>query len=268
MESSENEYQQEELFEHYRIEVDPNQSLLRIDKYLVDRIPNVTRNKIQAGIKHQLVTVNKELIKSNYKVRPGDTISVSLPTPPRDEDVKPENIELDIVFEDEHLLIVNKPAGMVVHPAYNNWTGTLVNALVYHFDKLPEMKNNAGRPGLVHRIDKDTSGLLVIAKNEEAMTGLASQFYHHTIERTYFALVWGEPEEKGTIQVNLGRSLKDRRVTAAFPKGDYGKDAITHFEVLKYLRYVSLVKCNLETGINGIISFAGATKNTNRFHWL
>ena len=238
----------DELFEHYRFEVDPKQSSLRIDKFLVDRLPNVTRSKIQSGIKHQLVRVNENYVKSNYKVHPGDVISISFPTPPRDDEVNPENINLNIIFEDDHLLVINKPAGMVVHPAYNNWTGTLVNGLVYHFNNLPEMKNNFGRPGLVHRIDKDTSGLLVIAKNEEAMNGLASQFFHHTIERTYYALVWGEPEEKGTIEVNVGRSLKDRRITRAFPKGDYGKEAITHYKVLKYLRYVSLVKCNLETG--------------------
>jgi len=238
----------DELFEHYQIEVDPKQSLLRIDKFLVDRLPNVTRSKIQSGIKHRLVSVNENPVKSNYKVHPGDIISISFPNPPRDDEVKPENIILNITFEDDHLLVVNKPAGMVVHPAYNNWTGTLVNGLVYHFNNLPEMKDNFGRPGLVHRIDKDTSGLLVIAKNEEAMNGLASQFFHHTIERTYYALVWGEPEENGTIEVNVGRSLKDRRITRAFPKSDYGKEAITHFKVLKYLRYVSLVKCNLETG--------------------
>jgi 23S rRNA pseudouridine1911/1915/1917 synthase len=145
--------------------------------------------------------------------------------------------------------VVNKPAGMVVHPAYQNWSGTLVNALSYHFTQLPEMPDNEGRPGLVHRIDKDTSGLLVIAKTETAMTGLAKQFFDHSIERTYHALIWGEPKEaKGTINVHIGRSLKDRRVTAAFPDGDFGRHAITHYEVLKNLRYVSLIKCNLETG--------------------
>jgi len=182
-------------------------------------------------------------------VHPKDVIVVALPEPPRDTDIKPENIALNIVFEDEHLLVVNKPAGMVVHPAHENWTGTLVNALVYHFQQLPHMKGNEGKPGLVHRIDKDTSGLLVIAKTEEVMTGLAAQFFHHTIGRTYQALVWGEPDPaEGTIDVNLGRSPKDRRVTIAFPSGEIGRRAVTHYRVLKPMRYVSLIECRLETG--------------------
>lgn len=249
MEKSPEELQDDELFEHHYIKADPNQTLLRVDKFLMDRLPNVTRNKIQSGIKDGFVKVNGEVVKPNYRVHPGDAIHIYLPEPPRDEEVVPEDIPLDIVFEDDHLLIVNKPAGMVVHPAYQNWTGTLVNALAFHFQNLPEMQGNEGRPGLVHRIDKDTSGLLVVAKTEAAMSGLAKQFFDHNIERTYNALVWGEPEpEKGTIHVNVGRSLKDRRVTTAFPEGDFGKDAITHYEVIKNLRYVSLLKCRLETG--------------------
>ncbi len=241
--------QEDELYEHYHIIAEPKQTLIRVDKFLMDRLPNVTRNKVQNGIREGFVKVNGVVIKPNYRVHPGDAIVVFLPEPPRDEDVLPENIPLNIVFEDEHLLVVNKAAGMVVHPAYQNWSGTLVNALTYHFQNLPEMKGNEGRPGLVHRIDKDTSGLLVIAKTEKAMNGLARQFFEHSIERTYYALVWGVPTEpKGTIHVNVGRSLKDRRITVAFPKGDFGKEAITHYEVLKDLRYVSLVKCNLETG--------------------
>lgn len=240
---------EEELFEHHHIVVDPKQALLRIDKFLMDRLPNVTRNKVQNGIRDGFVKVNGEVIKPNYKIRPGDHIHIYLTEPPRDEDVVPENIPLNIVFEDAHLLVINKPAGMVVHPAYQNWSGTLVNALTYHFQNLPEMQGNEGRPGLVHRIDKDTSGLLVIAKTELAMNGLAKQFFDHSIERTYYALVWGEPEPaSGTIDVHVGRSLKDRRVTMAFPNGDFGKNAITHYETLKNMRYVSLVKCNLETG--------------------
>jgi len=239
----------DELFEHYRIVVDPGQSLIRIDKFLSDRLPNASRNRIQNGIKDGLVKANGTEIKPNYKVRPDDVVTISLPKPPRDKDVTPEDIPLTIVFEDAELLVVDKPAGMVVHPAYNNWTGTLVNALVYHFQNLPEMPDNEGRPGLVHRIDKDTSGLLVIAKTEHALNRLAKQFFEHSIERTYRALVWGVPEEpEGTIEVMLGRSQKDRRVVTAYPEGEHGKNAITHYTLLKDLRYVSLIECRLETG--------------------
>ncbi|CAN5239726.1 RluA family pseudouridine synthase [soil metagenome] len=243
------EEESDELFEHYRIIADKKQSLIRIDKFLMDKLPNVSRNKVQDAIKNNFVLVNDSEIKPNYKIRPGDVISISMPEPPRDTDIVPENIPLEIVYEDEVLLVVNKPAGMVVHPAYNHWSGTLVNALTYHFQNLPSMENNEGRPGLVHRIDKDTSGLLVIAKTEQALSSLAKQFFHHNIERTYFALVWGEPDpEEGTIDVNLGRSHKDRRVTAAFPEGDYGRKAVTHYKTVKNFRYVSLLQCNLETG--------------------
>lgn len=239
----------DELFEHHRIVADPKQSLLRIDKFLMDRLPNVTRTKLQTGIHDGFVRVNDKAIKPNYKIHPNDVVTVSLPEPPRDTEIIPENIPLDIVFEDDHLLVINKPAGMVVHPAYQNWNGTVVNALAYHFQNLPQMKGNEGRPGLVHRIDKDTSGLLVIAKDEVSLTGLAKQFFDHTIERTYNALVWGVPEQSsGTINVNVGRSLKDRRVTAAFPNGDMGRHAITHYRLLRDLRYVSLIECKLETG--------------------
>ncbi len=244
--------EEEILFEHHHIEVDKGQSPVRIDRFLTDRLPNASRNKIQLAIDSDFVLVNGKPTKANYKVRPLDVITISLPEPPRDTDVKPENIALDIVYEDDYLMIVNKPAGMVVHPAFNNWSGTLVNALTYHFQNLPTMKGNDGRPGLVHRIDKDTSGLLVIAKTDVAMVHLAKQFYDHSIERTYYALVWGEPkEDKGTIDAPLGRSLKDRRVTIVYtPESGLvgGKDAITHYEVLKKIRYVSLIKCNLETG--------------------
>lgn len=243
------EEENDDLFEYHRIAVDGKQSLLRIDKFLMDRIANTTRNKVQSAIRDGFVKVNEQVIKPNYKVRPNDIITVSFPAPPRDTEVVPEDLPLDIVFEDEHLLVVNKAAGMVVHPAYNNWTGTLVNALAWHFQNLPTMENNEGRPGLVHRIDKDTSGLLVIAKTEQAMRGLSKQFFDHSIERTYYALVWGEPAPpEGTIDVHLGRSLKDRRITAAFPEGDMGRNAITHYKVLRNIRYVSLVQCNLETG--------------------
>ncbi len=240
---------EEGLFEHHRIVADAKQSLLRIDKFLMDRLPNVTRTKIQDGIHDGFVKVNEENIKPNYKVHPHDVITVAFPEPPRDTDVVPENNPLNIVYEDEYLLVVNKAAGMVVHPAYQNWSGTLVNALTYHFQNLPEMAGNDGRPGLVHRIDKDTSGLLVIAKTEKAMNSLAKQFFDHSIERTYQAIVWGVPvPTEGIINVNVGRSLKDRRVTAAFPEGDFGRTAITHYKLLQDFRYVSLIECKLETG--------------------
>ena len=237
------------LFEHKKLVVDPGQSLIRIDKFLNDKLEGVTRSKIQNGIDAGFVKVNDKTVKSNYRVHPADVITISLPKPPRDTDVKPENIQLNIVYEDDYLLIINKPPGMVVHPAYQNWSGTLVNALAYHFQQLPTMPGNDGRPGLVHRIDKDTSGLLVIAKDEHTLTHLAKQFFDHSIERKYWAIVWGEPQpEAGTINVNLGRSLKDRRVTAAFPEGDFGRRAVTHYKTLKNLRYVSLIECKLETG--------------------
>lgn len=249
MTSEEYNQEEEELFEHYRIIADPKQTLLRVDKFLMDRLPNVTRNKLQDAIKSGFVLVNGKPVKPNHKIHPNDEVKIALPEPPRDTEVVPEDIPINIVYEDDDLLVVNKEAGMVVHPAYQNWTGTLVNALTFHFQNLPTMPDNDGRPGLVHRIDKDTSGLLVIAKSELAMSGLAKQFFDHSIERTYYALVWGAPSpENGTIDVNLGRSLKDRRITAAFPEGDFGRHAITHYELIKDLRYVSLVKCNLETG--------------------
>lgn len=239
----------DEWYEHYRIIVDKGQSSIRIDKFLMDRIQNATRSKIQNAIHVSSVQVNGKSVKPSYQIKPLDVITISLPKPPREDVIIPEAIPLNIIYEDESLLIVNKPAGMVVHPAYNNWTGTLVNALVYHFQQLPTTQNGSGRPGLVHRIDKDTSGLLVIAKTELAMTALAKQFYDHSIERTYWALVWGLfDSDHGTINVAIGRSPKDRRVMTAFPEGEYGKDAITHYKVIQSYRYVSLVECKLETG--------------------
>lgn len=241
--------EEEELYQHHRFEVDKGQSMLRIDKYLMTRMQNASRNKIQEGIDTESVRVNGNVIKSNYKVKPFDVITVLLPEPPRNTEIIPQNIPLDIIYEDNELLVVNKPAGMVVHPAHGNWEGTLVNALVYHFRNLPTHRNGEIRPGLVHRIDKETSGLLVIAKTESAMTHLAKQFFDHSIERTYNALIWGEPKaEQGTIVGNVGRSLKDRKIMTVFADGSDGKEAVTHYEVLKNMRYVSLVKCNLETG--------------------
>jgi 23S rRNA pseudouridine1911/1915/1917 synthase len=240
--------EEDELYEHHRILVDKGQSLIRIDKFLMDRIQNATRNKIQNAIKAEAVLVNETSVKSSYKVRPLDVITISLPEPPRDDLVVPENIPLNIIYEDDDLLVVNKEAGMVVHPAYQNWQGTLVNALAYHFENLPTSRNGRGRPGLVHRIDKDTSGLLVIAKSELAMSHLAKQFYDHSIARTYTALVWGSPPQQGTVTGHIGRSLKDRKVMSVFPEGDFGKHAVTHYKVIQDLGYVSLIQCTLETG--------------------
>ncbi|MEA5259498.1 RluA family pseudouridine synthase [Arcicella aquatica] len=241
--------EEEELYQHHRFEVDKGQSVLRIDKYLMSRLQNASRNKIQDAIETAAVRVNDAVVKANYKVKPLDVITVLLPEPPRNTEIIPQNIPLDIVYEDDELLVVNKPAGMVVHPAHGNWEGTLVNALIYHFQNLPTHRNGEIRPGLVHRIDKDTSGLLVIAKTDTAMTHLARQFYDHSIERTYNALIWGEPKaDEGTITGHVGRSLKDRKVMTVFSDGSMGKDATTHYKVLKKLRYVSVVQCNLETG--------------------
>ncbi len=249
--SPEEDFEEDELglYEHYRFIVDKGQSPVRLDKFLTEKVAFATRNKIQHAIDAGAIQVNGQNSKGSYKIKPLDDIRVLFEKPPRDTEVIPEDIPLDIIFEDQYLLVVNKPPGMVVHPAHGNWTGTLVNGLVHHFHNLPEMKGNEGRPGLVHRIDKDTSGLLVIAKAEEVMTHLASQFFHHTIERTYLALVWGEPDEdEGTVRGHVGRSAKDRKVMDVFPDGSQGKHAVTHWKVIKRLRYVSLIQCNLETG--------------------
>lgn len=245
----EEEIEDDELYEHLNLTVDPGQTPLRLDKY-IGHHTNSSRNKIQNAIDTESVKVNGECMKSSYKVRPGDNIIISLAKPPKEpSEVIPQDIPLDILYEDDSLLIVNKSADMVVHPGFNNWDGTLVNALVFHFDNLPTSKNGAIRPGLVHRIDKGTTGLLVIAKTEYAMQYLAKQFADHSTERTYYCMVWGEPEEdKGTINANLGRGFKDRRISEVFPNGDHGRTAVTHYEVIRRMRYVSLVKCNLETG--------------------
>ena len=246
MQEEQNIQEEQELYENYRVVVDKGQSLLRIDKYLVDRIEGASRNKIQLAIKADCVKVNDKTVKVNYRVKPGDLIQVFLTTEPREIEIIPQNIPIDIVYEDEDVIVVNKPASMVVHPGYGNYTSTLLNALTYHFQQ-----NESGevKPLLVHRIDKDTTGLLLVAKNEYAQTFLAKQFFDHTTERKYTALVWGDlKEEEGTIEGNIGRSLKDRKVMAVFPDGDYGKTAITHWKVLKRFGYVTLVECQLETG--------------------
>lgn len=240
---------EEELYEHYKFKADPGQEITRVDKFLIDRMPKTSRNKIQVAAKSGSVHVNGIGVKQNYKVKPGDEVAIVLPYPVREIELIPQDIPLDIVYEDDALIVVNKPANMVVHPGYGNYKGTLVNALVYHFENLPQRSHDYfGRPGLVHRIDKNTTGLLVIAKTEEALTSLAQQFYDRTTERRYYALVWGDVEEDGTVTGNLGRSLKNRKVMDVFPEGDYGKHAVTHYKVLKRFGLVTLVECKLETG--------------------
>jgi 23S rRNA pseudouridine1911/1915/1917 synthase len=243
----------DELFEHQRIVCDLRQSLIRIDKFLIERLEKVSRNRIQNAIKIGCILVNNGEIKPNYKVKPGDVISIVLPSNPADDAaLLPEDIPLDIYYEDDHLMVINKPAGLVVHPGTGNTSGTLVNGLLHHFkqENLPLLQGNKeDRPGLVHRIDKDTSGLLLIAKNDYAMTHLAKQFFDHSIEREYIALVWGDvAEEKGTISGFIGRHETDRMQMTVHQDETKGKSAITHYEILERLYYVTLIKCKLETG--------------------
>lgn len=239
----------QELYEHYRIQADKGQELLRIDKFLMDRIPNTSRTKLQDAATDGNIRVNGEKVKANYKVKPGDEISIVLPYPQREIELIPENIPLDIRYEDDTLVIINKASNMVVHPGYGNYSGTLVNALIYHFNNLPSAKNDLPmRPGLVHRLDKNTTGVMVMAKTEKALTNLSLQFFERTIDRRYLAIAWGDIAEDGTIEGHIGRSLKNRKVMDVFPDGDFGKSAITHYKVLERLNYVTLVECKLETG--------------------
>lgn len=238
---------EDDLYEHFRFEVPKGQLLLRIDKFLMNLIQNATRNKIQNAAANGDIYVNNVPVKSNYKVKPFDVVTIMLAHPPYENRIDPENIPLDIVYEDDALLLINKAPGMVVHPGHGNYTGTLVNALAYHFENLP--MNSSDRPGLVHRIDKDTSGLLVIAKTEAAMTHLAKQFEAKTSEREYIALVWGNlKEDEGTIEGNIARHVKDRMQMAVFADPEIGKPAVTHYKVLERFGYVTLVSCILETG--------------------
>jgi 23S rRNA pseudouridine1911/1915/1917 synthase len=241
--------EQQELFEHFRFTADPRQSLLRIDKFLSDRIENASRTRIQNAANAGNILVNGNSVKPNYKIKPGDIVQVVLPTPPRDIELTAENIPLDIVYEDDDVLVVNKAPGMVVHPAHGNYTGTLVNALMWHFKDLPLFNSGESRPGLVHRLDKNTSGILVIAKNEYALNRLSKQFYDRTTDRRYNALIWGTPDPpEGTITGNVGRSIKDRKIMQVFNDETEGKAAITHYKVIEDLGYISLIECKLETG--------------------
>ena len=237
------------LYEHFAFTADKGQALLRVDKFLVNRLESTSRNRIQSAADAGNILVNGRPVKSNYKVKPLDRVSVVLPYPPRNLEIVPEDIPLHVVYEDDHLMIVDKPAGLVVHPGHGNYTGTLVNALAYYLRDVPLFQSGDMRAGLVHRIDKDTSGLLVIAKTETAHAKLARQFFYHTIDRAYLALVWGDLEsEAGTITGHIARSPRDRLKMAVYPEGETGKHAVTHYRVLKRLGYVNLVECRLETG--------------------
>ena len=240
---------EDEMYEHFSLTVDKGQSLLRIDKFLTNRMEGVSRHRIQTSADAGSIFVNGTAVKSSYKVKSLDQISIVMPYPVRETEIIPENIPLNIVYEDGDLIIINKEAGMVVHPGHGNYTGTLVNALTYYLKDLPMFQTGDIRAGLVHRIDKNTSGILVIAKNERAHARLAKQFFDHTIERVYHALVWGNMEEdEGTVTGNIGRSTKDRMKMTVYPDGEAGKHAVTHYKVLERLGYVNLIECRLETG--------------------
>ena len=259
---ADNEVSDDQLYEHYVFQADPGQEPLRVDKFLMNRIENGTRNKIQKAAKSGAIQVNETNVKSNYKVKGGDQVKVFFSYPPHENLLTPEPLNLDIVFEDDELIVVNKKAGMVVHPGHGNYSGTLINGLLHHFEKLPS--NSSNRPGLVHRIDKDTSGLLVIAKTEHSMVNLAKQFHDKTSKRKYKALVWGDvKEDEGTVGGHIGRHPKNRLQMTVYPEGDFGKTAITHFKVIERLGYVTLIECSLETGrthqIRAHMKFIGHT---------
>ena len=242
--------EKEELYEHHKFMVDPGQELMRMDKYLLNLIQNTSRNKIQHAAKAGCILVNGNAEKQNYRVKPGDQITILMPNPPREIEIIAEDIPLEISYEDEDIIVINKSAGLVVHPAYGNYTGTLVNALTYRFQEQITREGEAVRPLLVHRIDKNTSGIMIVAKNEEAQMKIAREFFNHTIERKYWALVWGNFDaEQGTISAKVGRNLKDRLIMTTFPDdSEYGKHAVTHWKVLERFGYVTLIECQLETG--------------------
>ena len=237
----------DELFEHFSFLADKGQEPIRVDKFLMNRIENATRNKIQKAAKSGYIFSNENPVKQNYKVKPGDIIKVMFHHPPYENLIVGEEIDIDIIYEDNDILVVNKPPNQVVHPGHGNYSGTLLNGLIYHNENLPE--NRDGRPGLVHRIDKDTSGLLVVAKSDIALTKLSEQFFHKTIDRKYLAIVWGTPSpEQGTIDKYLSRDKKNRMIMSVPVDEDIGKRAITHYKVVEKLGYVSLIECELETG--------------------
>ena len=237
----------DELYEHFSFKVDKGQEPLRIDKFLMNRIENASRNKIQLAAKNGSIKVNNISVKQNYRVKPRDEIKVMFSYPPFENLLKPEKIDFQIIYEDRDLLVVNKPPNLVVHPGHGNYSGTLLNGILYHVKDLPE--NNSGRPGLVHRIDKDTRGLLVVAKSEIAMRNLSEQFFLKQTKRNYIALVWGSFKNKsGSVNNYIGRDKKNRMIMSVSDDKDHGKNAITHYKVLEDLNYVSLLECRLETG--------------------
>ncbi len=238
-----------ELFEHFRFVVDKGQESMRIDKYLVNKMMQTSRTRIQSAAQAGNILVNEKTIKSNYKIKPGEVISIVLPHPPRETEIFPEDIPLNIVYEDDEILLINKAAGMVVHPGVGNYSGTLINALYYHFRDLPMFQAGEMRPGLVHRLDKDTTGLLVIAKTELAHNKLAKQFFERKTKRKYIALVWGDlKEDNGSIEGYIGRDAKDRTRMKVYPEESQGKHALTHYRVIERLGYINLIECRLETG--------------------
>ncbi len=242
-------FEQSELFEHHRLEIEEGQKAMRLDKYLVIRLASTSRNRIQNAAEAGNILVNQKIAKSSYKVKPGDVISIVLSYPKVEHELIAQDIPLDVFYEDDQYVIVNKKPGMVVHPSLGHFDGTLVNALAYKFKELPMFSGKEVRPGLVHRIDKDTSGLLVIGKTDIALNKLAKQFFDHSCKRSYIALVWGNlPDDAGTITGHIGRNLKNRKVMDVFPDGEYGKEAITHYRVIEKFGYVNLVECRLETG--------------------
>lgn len=238
----------DDLYEHYRIIADKGQGSLRIDKFVFDRLEKVSRNRIQNAARAGSILVNGQAVKPNYKIRPFDEVSIVFSKPPLEYTVEPEKIDLDILYEDDEVLVLNKQAGLVVHPGHGNFTGTLVHGLLYHLNNLPQI-NGASRPGIVHRLDKNTSGVMVIGKTDYALSHLAKQFYNRTTDRLYVGLVWGDFEQdKGTIEGNIGRDHRNRKLMSVFPDGNEGKHAVTHYEVLKRFGYTTLVNCKLETG--------------------
>ena len=241
--------EKEELYEHFRFEVDKGTDLLRIDKYLMNLIPNTSRNKVQQASKAGCILVNGKSEKQNYRVKPLDVITVLLPNPPREVEIIAEDIPLEVPYEDDDLIIINKPPGLVVHPAFGNYTGTLVNALTFRFQDKFSKDGEPHRPMLVHRIDKNTSGIMIAAKTELAQMRLARNFFDHDIDRKYWALVWGDfKEDEGTITGNIGRNPKDRLLMTVFPDNENGKHAVTHYKVIERFGYVTLIECRLETG--------------------